>query len=159
MTDVTPCLWFADEEAETAVAFYCSLLPDSAVTAVTRSPVDTPGGKAGAVLTIEFRLAGRPYMALNGGGQAPRSHAVSFAVPCADQAEIDRLWDAFLAEGGSEVQCGWVTDRWGHSWQVFPRSMIEILKGDPDRAGRAMQAMFSMVKLDEATLLAAADGR
>src|SRR4051812_5867201 len=107
MSMIAPCLWFATE-AEEAAAFYVSLIPNSRVDRVTRSPIDTPGGgKAGEVLIVEFTLDGRPFQALNGGDSAPYTHAMSLSVECADQAEVDRLWDA-LVEGGAPIQCGWL---------------------------------------------------
>jgi predicted 3-demethylubiquinone-9 3-methyltransferase (glyoxalase superfamily) len=157
MQKVTPFLWF-DRGAEEAARFYVSLLPDSRIDRVTRSPADTPSGPAGTVLTVEFTLAGSRFIALNGGRQSPFNDAVSFQIHCADQAEVDRLWAA-LSAGGSEVACGWLKDRWGLSWQVTPTRLYELLNDpDPDRSRRAMQAMMTMVKLDIAELERAADG-
>ena len=152
MSRVTPCLWF-DGVAEQAANFYVSLLPDSRIDKVMRSPADNPSTPEGAVLTVEFTLAGRPFMGLNGGPQFPFTEAVSFSIDCEDQAEVDRLWDALTADGGKPVQCGWLKDRYGLSWQIVPRAMGRIL-GGPDKAGakRAMQAMMKMVKLDVAEL-------
>ena len=157
MSKVTPCLWFA-HEAEDAAAFYCSLLPDSRIDHVQRSPSDTPGGQEGSVLMVAFTLGGQKLQALNTGQPADPSLLMSLSISCTDQAEVDRVWDA-LADGGTPQRCGWITDRWGFSWQVVPRAMAELL-GDPDpaRAKRAMQAMMGMVKLDVAALQAAADG-
>lgn len=154
MQPLCTCLWF-DGKAEEAARFYTSLLPNSRVDTVNRSPVDTPGTKAGEVLTVEFTLNGAPYLGLNGGSHYPFTPAVSLIVPCEDQAEIDRLWAAF-SEGGTPVQCGWITDRYGLSWQITPRWLMEAIK-DPDRARakRVMEAMFEMVKLDLAALEAA----
>lgn len=156
MQKVTPFLMF-DGQAEEAARFYVSLLPDSRIDRVTRSPADTPSGPAGMVLTVEFTLAGTRFIALNG----PRhsfNEAVSFQIHCADQAEVDRLWAA-LSAGGSEIACGWLKDRWGLPWQVTPTRLYELLNdADPDRSRRAMQAMMTMVKLDIAELERAADG-
>ena len=156
MSKVTPCLWF-EHDAEEAANFYCSLLPDSRVDRVQRSPAKTPSGAKGTVLMVEFTLGGQKLQALNVGQPAVSSQAISLSISCTDQAEVDRVWDA-LADGGKPIQCGWITDRWGFSWQVVPRAMAELL-GDPDpaRAKRAMQAMMKMVKLDVAALRAAAD--
>ncbi|MCC6729985.1 MAG: VOC family protein [Chthonomonadales bacterium] len=156
MQKVIPCLWY-DGRAEEAASFYVGLLPDSRIDRVVRSPADTPSGPAGSVLVVEFTLAGNPYVALNGGPQFPFTEAVSFQIYCDDQAEVDRLWSA-LSEGGAEVQCGWVKDRWGLSWQVVPRRLMELM-GDPDpgRARRAMEAMMGMVKIDIAGIERAAD--
>ena len=158
MSKITPCLW-SNGKAEEAANFYVSLLPDSRITKVQRSVMDYPGGKAGSVLVVEFTLAGQSFMVLNGGMDFEYTHAVSFSVDCADQAEVDRLWDALSAEGGAPIQCGWVKDRYGLSWQIVPSILPKYL-GDPDRAKaqRVMQAMLGMVKLDIAGLERAYDG-
>ncbi len=149
---IIPCLWF-DGEAEAATAFYVSLLPDSRITAVNRSPVDTPSGAEGTVLTVQFVLAGREYLALNGGPTFRFTEAVSFMVMTEDQAETDRLWDTLLADGGSENACGWLKDRWGLSWQITPRRLMELTTDpNPARAKAAMQAMMGMIKIDIAAL-------
>src|SRR5258707_15207914 len=116
MSKIAPCLWFA-EEAEEAAKFYVSLLPDSRIDAVQKSLIDTPSGKAGKVLVVQFTLAGQEYMALNGGMRFEYTNAISFKVDCADQAEVDHLWNGLTAGGGSPGQCGWLKDRYGVSWQ------------------------------------------
>ena len=152
MSKITPCLWF-DGNAEDAATFYVSLLPDSRIDKVMRSPADNPSTPEGAVLTVEFTLAGQSFMGLNGGPQYPFTEAVSFSISCEDQAEVDRLWDALTADGGKPVQCGWLKDRYGLSWQIVPKALPKLLSGpDRDGARRAMQAMMEMVKLDVATL-------
>ncbi len=120
-------------------------------------PADSPAGPEGSVQVVEFTLNGQPFLALNAGPLDPFNHAISFVIPCEDQAEIDRLWDA-LSEGGTVEQCGWLKDRYGLSWQVAPRAALALLQ-DPDtaRAGRAMRAMLGMTRLDVAALRAAAD--
>ena len=149
---IVPCLWF-DGDAEAATAFYVSLLPDSRVTAVNRSPVDTPSGPAGSVLTVQFVLAGHAYLALNGGPAFRFTEAVSIMVMTEDQAETDRLWDALIADGGQESECGWLKDRWGLSWQITPRRLMDLTTDtDPARAAAAMQAMMTMRKIDIAAL-------
>ncbi len=149
---IVPCLWF-DGDAEAATAFYVSLLPDSRITAVNRSPVDTPSGPEGSVLTVQFVLAGRQYLALNGGPNFRFTEAVSFMVMTEDQAETDRLWDALLADGGRDNACGWLKDRWGLSWQITPRRLMELTTDpNPARAKAAMQAMMGMIKIDIAAL-------
>ena len=149
---IIPCLWF-DGDAEAATAFYVSLLPDSRITAINRSPVDTPSGPEGSVLTVQFVLAGRQYLALNGGPNFRFTEAVSFMVMTEDQAETDRLWDALLADGGSESACGWLKDRWGLSWQITPRRLMELTTDpNPARAKAARQAMMGMIKIDIAAL-------
>jgi predicted 3-demethylubiquinone-9 3-methyltransferase (glyoxalase superfamily) len=158
MDKITPVLWF-DRNAEEAANFYVSLLPDSRIDRVTRAPADYPNGKAGDVITVDFTLAGRQYSSLNGGPQFPFTEAVSFMVHCADQAEVDRLWDALTADGGEPVQCGWLKDRFGLRWQICPEEMLDMLASD-DREGarRAFEAMFDMVKLDLAELKRAFEG-
>lgn len=157
MSKISPCLWFATE-AEEAANFYVSLLPDSRIDRVQRSPADTPGGKKGSVLVVAFTLAGQSFQALNGGQKRDYTWAVSFSVDCADQAEVDRLWAA-LSEGGKELQCGWVTDRYGVPWQIIPSALPRMLADpDPAKAERVMQAMLGMVKIDIAELERAYSG-
>lgn len=156
---IAPCLWFATE-AEEAARFYVSLLPNSRIDHVQRSPTDYPGGKAGDVLVVDFTLAGQRYMALNGGTPGQYTDAVSFQVDCEDQAEVDRLWDALTANGGKPVACGWLIDRYGVRWQIVPRAMMAFLADpDPAKAQRAFRAMMDMVKLDLAALQKAYEGR
>ncbi|HVU32689.1 MAG TPA: VOC family protein [Opitutaceae bacterium] len=158
MQKIVPCLWF-NGQAEEAAKFYVSLLPNSHIDRVYRSPTETPGGAAGSVLTVEFTLAGTRYLGLNGGPQHPFTEAVSFQIHCVDQAEVDRLWKA-LTDGGQEIACSWLKDRWGLCWQIVPVRLIELLHdSDPARARRAMEAMMNMVKIDIAALERAADGR
>ena len=159
MSKISPCLWF-NGDAEEAAKFYVSLLPDSKIDKIQKSPIDTPGGKAGSVLVVDFTLAGQSYMALNGGTPQEYTHAISFKIDCADQAEVDRLWDALCSNGGSAVQCGWLRDRYGVSWQIVPSVMMEMLgSADHAAAQRAMQAMMGMVKLDIAGLKQAYEGK
>jgi predicted 3-demethylubiquinone-9 3-methyltransferase (glyoxalase superfamily) len=157
MSKVSPCLWFSTE-AEEAANFYVSLVPDSRIDHVQRNVVDTPSGKTGSVLLVQFTLGGQEFMALNGNKPMDFTHAVSFKIDCDDQAEVDRLWNA-LSAGGSEVQCGWLKDRYGLSWQIVPKEMPKFL-GGPDKAGaaRAMEAMMKMVKLDIAAIKRAYEG-
>ena len=159
MSKISPCLWF-DGEAEEAAKLYVSLLPGSKIEKVQKNTVDSPAGKAGSVLVVQFTLAGQPFMALNGGKAFDFTHAISFKIDCADQAEVDRLWDALSSNGGSVERCGWLKDRYGVSWQIVPAVLPELL-GGPDRAGaqRAMQAMLQMVKLDIARLKRAYEGK
>ncbi len=157
MTRIRPCLWF-DMNAEEAANFYVSLLPDSRIDAVQRSPADTPSGPEGTVLVVEFTIAGEKYIGLNGGPQFPFTEAVSLQVLTEDQAETDRLWDALSANGGEESVCGWLKDRWGLSWQITPRRLLELIGDkDPDRARCAMEAMLQMRKIDIAEVERAAD--
>ncbi|MER8186935.1 VOC family protein [Kitasatospora sp. NPDC094015] len=143
---ITTFLWY-DHQAEEAARFYTSLFADSRITEVQRYGEGGPG-EPGSVMTVAFDLAGLGYVALNGGPLFPFTEAISLQVNCEDQAEVDRLWSA-LTEGGEESACGWLKDRYGLSWQITPRRLVELL-GDPDRAGaqRAMQAMMQMRKID-----------
>lgn len=151
------CLWF-DGNAEEATAFYTSVLADSRIDSVVRSPMDTPSGPEGSVLFIEFTIGTQQLQALNGGPQFTFDEAVSLVVECDSQEESDRYWDALTGNGGSEGPCGWLKDRFGMSWQVYPREMNAILGDpDPDRARRAGEAMLRMHRIDVAALRAAAD--
>ncbi|HEY7331806.1 MAG TPA: VOC family protein [Candidatus Limnocylindria bacterium] len=143
-----PCLWF-NGEAEEAAAFYTGIFSNSRVDKVTRAASDTPSGKKGDVLTVDFTLDGEPFMGLNGGPEFTFSESISFVVDCADQAEVDRFWDALVADGGEHGPCGWLKDRFGVSWQIVPKRLYELLDS-PDAAAneRAMQAMLQMGKLE-----------
>jgi predicted 3-demethylubiquinone-9 3-methyltransferase (glyoxalase superfamily) len=157
MSKIAPCLWF-DSEAEQAANFYVSLLPGSRIDRMQKNVVDSPGGKAGTVLIVEFTLAGQRFLALNGGSRVAYTHAISFQIDCKDQAEVDSLWAA-LSEGGHVEQCGWLRDRYGVSWQIVPGILPQMLADpDPAKAGRVMQAMLEMVKIDIAGLRKAYDG-
>jgi predicted 3-demethylubiquinone-9 3-methyltransferase (glyoxalase superfamily) len=158
MSKIAPCLWF-DGEAEEAANFYISLLPNSRIDRVQRNLTDTPAGKAGTVLVVAFTLAGQRFLALNGGARFEYTPAISFQVDCADQGEIDRLWDR-LSDGGATQRCGWLRDRYGVSWQIVPTVLPKLL-GDPDgvKARRAMQAMLAMAKIDIEGLEAAHAGQ
>lgn len=158
MPRITPCLWF-DGRAEEAAEFYASVFPDCRIVDVMRSPSDNPSTKAGEVLLVTFTIAGQPFTALNGGPQFPFTEAVSFEVDCADQAEVDRYWDALVEGGGEHGPCGWLKDRFGVSWQVIPRQLGDFLAG-PDAEGsrRAMDAMLAMGKLDIEAIQRAYEG-
>ncbi|WP_069171127.1 VOC family protein [Streptomyces griseus] len=147
MQKIKTFLWF-DDQAEEAAEFYVSVFGgDSRVQNVTHYAEGAPV-EAGRVMTVEFSLAGTEYVALNGGPQFPFTEAISLTVDCEDQAEVDRLWAA-LTEGGEEGQCGWLKDRYGLSWQIVPRGMVELFADpDPAKAERAMKAMMGMRKLD-----------
>lgn len=156
MPAITPNLWF-DNEAEDAARFYISVFPNSEITNVMRY-TDAGPGPAGTVVTVDFVLDGNRFTAINGGPRFTFDEAVSFAIECSDQEEIDRFWAA-LTEGGEESQCGWLKDRYGLSWQVVPKRLEELFADpDPDRVARATTAMLGMKKLDIAALEAAADG-
>jgi predicted 3-demethylubiquinone-9 3-methyltransferase (glyoxalase superfamily) len=158
MPTLTPCLFY-NRTAIEAAEFYASVFPDSRVESVARVETDTPFMKAGDVMSVEFTVLGHKFVAINGGAEFPFTEAVSFQIHCDDQAEVDRYWDALLADGGAPSQCGWLKDRFGLSWQVIPRQLNEYLGGaDRDGAGRAMQAMLKMSKLDVAGLRQAYEG-
>lgn len=155
MPDIVPCLWF-DTQAEEAANFYVSVFPDSKVTRVDYYG-DAGPRPAGSVITAEFELDGKPFVALNGGPEFTFDEAVSLRVLCKDQAEVDHYWSALTADGGEESQCGWLKDRFGFSWQIVPTRLTELLRDpDPGRSGRAMQAMLRMRKIVIADLEAAA---
>jgi predicted 3-demethylubiquinone-9 3-methyltransferase (glyoxalase superfamily) len=158
MDKITPCLWF-DDKAEEAANFYVTLLPHSRIDEVTRAPVYYPGGSEGAVITVAFTLAGRSFLALNGGPYFTFTEAVSLSIDCEDQAEVDRLWETLISNGGAPSQCGWLKDRYGLSWQIIPKLLPRLL-ADPDRAAasRTMKAMMEMVKIDTQVLQRAFDG-
>ncbi len=153
---ITPFLWF-DGNAEEAVRFYTGLFPGSRVVSTSCYGEAGPGPK-GSVMTIEFELSGQRFVALNGGPQYRFTEAVSLVVRCETQAEIDAYWDRLTSGGGVPVQCGWLKDRFGLSWQIVPAGIFEMLK-DPARSDRVMRALMGMVKLDMAKLRAAAEGR
>ena len=152
------CLWY-EGSAEEAARFYAATFPDSSVDAVYRAPADNPSTREGEVLTVSFTLMGIPCLGLNGGPEFRHSEAFSFQVMTADQAETDRYWDALVANGGRESECGWCKDRWGLSWQITPRALTEAIS-DPDQAAamRAFNAMMGMRKIDIAAIEAARRG-
>lgn len=157
MPQLIPCLWF-DGNAEEAARFYVSVLPDSAITGVHRAPGDYPSGKEGAVLTVEFTLMGRPFVGLNGGPYFKFNEAISLQLPCETQGEMDRLVNALSAVPEAE-QCGWVKDKYGLSWQIFPRRLTELLAdSDKAKARRVFNAMMHMRRIDLAAIEAAARG-
>jgi predicted 3-demethylubiquinone-9 3-methyltransferase (glyoxalase superfamily) len=157
MSKIAPCLWF-NGEAEEAAKFYVSLFPASEITAVSRYGAGAPF-PAGTALMVEFRLAGQRFQALNGGPNFKHSEALSLSISAQDAAEVDRYWNALIANGGSEGQCGWLKDRFGVSWQVVPDGLGRLMSDpDPARARRAVQAMMQMKKIDLAAMRAAAQG-
>ncbi len=150
----TICLWF-EKDALEAARFYAATFPDSKVGPVFRAPSDFPGGKAGDALTVEFTVLGLPCLGLNGGPAFAQSEAFSFQIATDDQAETDRYWNAIVGNGGQESACGWCKDRWGVSWQITPRTLIDALAAGGDEAKRAFDAMMTMTKLDVAAIDAA----
>ena len=149
---IATCLWF-DKNAEEAARFYAATFPDSRVIAVRKSPSDYPNGKAGDVLTVEFTVLGQRFLGLNGGPNFTFDEAVSFQVFTDTQEETDRYWNAIVSNGGQESMCSWCKDKFGLSWQIVPRVLIEAIN-DPDRAAakRAMDAMMTMKKIDIARI-------
>jgi predicted 3-demethylubiquinone-9 3-methyltransferase (glyoxalase superfamily) len=156
---ITPCIWYDHGQARAAAEFYVSLgLPDSRIESTIDSPTDNPSTEAGAELVVEFTLAGRSFMGLNGGPMFPQSEAISFQIYTDDQAETDRLWDAIVGNGGAESQCGWCKDRWGVNWQITPKRLMAFYSDpNPARIKAAFGAMMTMKKIDIAALEAAAD--
>jgi predicted 3-demethylubiquinone-9 3-methyltransferase (glyoxalase superfamily) len=153
------CLWY-DGAAEEAARFYARTFPNSAVAAVHRAPGDYPAGKQGQVLTVEFTVLGVPCLGLNGGPAFTHSEAFSFQIITEDQAETDRYWNAIVDNAGAESACGWCKDRWGLSWQITPRVLLEaITNRDQAAAKRAFDAMMDMKKIDIAAIQAASAGR
>jgi predicted 3-demethylubiquinone-9 3-methyltransferase (glyoxalase superfamily) len=150
--NITPMLWF-DDDAEEAARFYTSIFPNSRVDKVVQAATDTPSNKKGEVITVDFTLDGTKFVGLNGGSDFQFNEAISFVIDCKDQAEVDRYWDALIKGGGEPSVCGWLKDKFGLSWQVTPRRLLEMTESD-DRpaAERAMKAMLEMTKIDIAKL-------
>jgi len=157
MAKNTICLWF-DKDAEKAAHFYAETFPDSAVGAVTRAPGDYPDGKQGEVLVVEFTVAGVSCIGLNGGPTFKHNEAFSFQISTENQEETDRYWNAIVGGGGQESECGWCKDRWGISWQITPRVLMEAMRTGGSEAKRAFDAMMTMKKIDVAVIEAARRG-
>ena len=157
MDKLTTCIWY-NYTAEEAANFYVSLLPDSRITRVQRTPADTPSQQEGEVIVVEFELLGQKFIGLNGGPQFQQSEAVSFVIHTESQEETDRYWNAIVDNGGAESMCGWCKDKWGVNWQVTPKRLVELIFDNPDPAAgkRAMDAMMQMRKIDIATIERAA---
>jgi predicted 3-demethylubiquinone-9 3-methyltransferase (glyoxalase superfamily) len=160
MPGITPCLWF-DGRAQEAAQFYTGIFPNSRIDRIDRSAADNPSVKEDEVLTVSFTLDGAPFMGLNGGPDFKFNEAISLFIECADQAEVDRYWEALTADGGEPGPCGWLKDRFGVSWQVVPAEMMRLLydSDDRDAARRAMNAMLQMKKIDLEQIRAAYEDR
>ena len=154
MAKNTVCLWY-DHDAEEAAEFYAATFPDTTVGKVTRAPSDYPAGKKGDALTVDFNVMGIPCVGLNGGDTFKHNEAFSFQVMTKDQAETDKYWNAIVDNDGEESQCGWCKDKWGVSWQITPRILIDALAAGGDKAKRAFEAMMPMKKIDVAKIEAA----
>lgn len=156
--ELITCLWF-DGNAREAATFYASIFPDSEIADNWLAPTDTPGNKQGEEIVVNFKIFGRPFIALNGGPQFPHSEAISFQIPCKDQKEIDKYWNLLLADGGQESQCGWLKDKFGVSWQVTSPEMMNYLGGaDSTGSQRVTEAMLKMTKIDLAKMKSAYEG-
>ena len=153
----TICLWY-QSDAESAAKFYADTFPNSSMGKVHYAPTDFPGGKAGAVLTVEFTVIGIPCIGLNGGTFFKQSEAFSFQIATDDQEETDRYWNAIVGNGGQESQCGWCKDKWGLNWQITPRTLTEAMAAGGAEAKRAFEAMMEMGKIDIAKIEAARRG-
>lgn len=157
MAKNTICVWY-DKDAEEAARFYAGIFPHSAVGAIIRAPGDYPDGKQGDVLVVEFTVAGVACIGLNGGPVFKHNEAFSFQISTEDQEETDRYWNAIVGNGGQESECGWCKDKWGISWQITPRVLMEALVAGGGEAKRAFDAMMTMKKIDVAAIEAARRG-
>lgn len=155
---IQPCLWF-EKTAEDAARFYAATFPDSRIDKVSHAPGDYPAGREGDVLTVEMTILGMPFLLLNGGPEFKFDEAVSFQVATDDQGETDRYWNAIVDNGGEVSACGWCKDRFGLSWQITPKRLVQLLAEGGETASRAFEAMMGMTKIDIAALDRAVEGK
>ena len=153
----TICLWY-EKDAQAAAEFYAATFPDSSVGAVHKAPSDYPSGKAGDVILVEFTVCGIPCVGLNGGPAFKQSEAFSFQIATDDQAETDKYWNAIVGNGGQESMCGWCKDKWGVSWQITPRALLDAMSAGGAESKRVFDAMMKMKKIDVAAIEAARKG-
>jgi predicted 3-demethylubiquinone-9 3-methyltransferase (glyoxalase superfamily) len=157
MSKATVCLWY-EKDAEEAARFYAKTFPNSKVGALHYAPSDFPNGKTGDPLVVNFTVLGIECMAINGGPTFKQSEAFSFQVETKDQAETDKYWNAIVDNGGAESSCGWCKDKWGLSWQITPKILMDAISSGGDKAKRAFDAMMPMTKIDVATIERAVRG-